>query len=690
MLKRVGRLDKIEELGIVHLQKHAGDFSCKARLVLVDERVESLTDHVLLLLRVGLGKSLVVEWLAHTHAHAPHGSGLHLSAHHLRGHLSLVAHLAVELDGSGSTTARTSLSHRTGPPRHHLSLHPAATLHDHAGVLGRHGTTSRRSLAGEAAGLHGSTTAHGATSKGLAHGLLLHAVRLRHGRVTVAAGSTTASSHGTTGRKGRPGKGEGTSALPTRAELGLALLSIHVVHVGHRHALNAGREAHTARGIRLSEVSTAQVLALVKRHDDGLGTKNFAVELGDGASRLLGRAKAHKAKSLGWSPWNGIIAHDLGAGDRAKWSKRLLEEVVGDGVIEVFDKEVHAAVLGHVGRLQGVDAALNLTHALRFLLATANVELKRGARGGGILKGLVVQIIEGLFGRLVILVVDETKAPRLAFLVLLDEDAAEGTERLEESLELSLVPGSGELLGVEVGPLGLARAILVTKERRHAHLEVLNDTAVDVFDGVVSRLGRLVVHIAVSLGHSVGTSGNLAGKNVAKHGKGVKELLVVNGGVEVLDENVAHAGLAKTGITLRPHDTAGLATNVREVHSVESALGVLHVVKVDVSITKAAAGDGIAANTDRGHGANAVEHLEEDTFGDLILQVAHVKRCRLKCRGRSGRATRRCCGSGGCGSSSGRRRRGRGSGGGGGCRCSGGGSGLRRRGIRWGCGAHTW
>lgn len=49
--------------------------------------------------------------------------------------------------------------------------------------------------------------------------------------------------------------------------------------------------------------------------------------------------------------------------------------------------------------------------------------------------------------------------------------------------------------------------------------------------------------------------------------------LVVDGFIEVLDEDVAHPGAAEGRVTLGPHDAARLVLYGREVHRVQGTLG---------------------------------------------------------------------------------------------------------------------
>ena len=58
---------------------------------------------------------------------------------------------------------------------------------------------------------------------------------------------------------------------------------------------------------------------------------------------------------------------------------------------------------------------------------------------------------------------------------------------------------------------------------------------------------------------------------------------------------------------LAPHDSAGLALDIGEVHGVESALSVGDLVVVDVGIPKGATGDAIPADADGSYGSDGMQ-----------------------------------------------------------------------------------
>jgi hypothetical protein len=63
------------------------------------------------------------------------------------------------------------------------------------------------------------------------------------------------------------------------------------------------------------------------------------------------------------------------------------------------------------------------------------------------------------------------------------------------------------------------------------------------------------VNKSVTLGHTKFICSDFARQDIAEGTEGVMECLVVDSGVEVLDEDVARAGFAERRVTLRPHDT---------------------------------------------------------------------------------------------------------------------------------------
>jgi hypothetical protein len=184
------------------------------------------------------------------------------------------------------------------------------------------------------------------------------------------------------------------------------------------------------------------------------------------------------------------------------------------------------------------------------------------------------------------------------------------------------------------------------------NLLLVEKHAVNVLDGLGSSLIGLVVNETVSLGVTVLILSDLAAQDVTKGSKGVVKSLVVDSDIEVLDEDVALASLAKGRVTLGPHDTAGAALDDGVIKVLKSLLTVSSSVVVDVGIAERATGDGITADTDRSDGTNLREELEQHSLSDGGVKLADVERSRVlgvrssRGGGRSGSIVRGGSGSG--------------------------------------------
>ena len=106
----------------------------------------------------------------------------------------------------------------------------------------------------------------------------------------------------------------------------------------------------------------------------------------------------------------------------------------------------------------------------------------------------------------------------------------------------------------------------------HSHFLPIEQHAMDLLDRSVGRFLCLKVHKPVAFGLAHLILGHLAWKNVPKGTEGVKEHPVVNGLVQVLDEDVAHPRATEGGVTLRPHDSALAVPDDVKVHRVKSTL----------------------------------------------------------------------------------------------------------------------
>ncbi|KAH0492671.1 hypothetical protein TgHK011_007615 [Trichoderma gracile] len=89
------------------------------------------------------------------------------------------------------------------------------------------------------------------------------------------------------------------------------------------------------------------------------------------------------------------------------------------------------------------------------------------------------------------------------------------------------------------------------------------------------------------------------------------------------------AGLAQSGVTLRPHDAAGTALDEGVVELLEGLLAIRSGVVVHIGVAQRAAGDGVTADTDGSHSTNLGEELEEHGLGDGGVKLSDVERGRV-------------------------------------------------------------
>lgn len=327
----------------------------------------------------------------------------------------------------------------------------------------------------------------------------------------------------------------------------------------------------------------------------------------------------------------GGVTHHLGGGDGTVRTEQLTQLLVVNIVREVLDVEVDTLVFGGLLQTGSFILSTQVLLTLVLLLSTTNVQPLA-------LNLLVVHVLRGGLRTFVGGVVDETETTALAILVTAQSGRGDFTELLEEGTELLVGDLGVNVLDVDVGEVGLhllelALAVLLGDVVADENLLVVQKHTVDVLDGVVGSLGSFVVDETVALGVGKLILGNLAAKNVTKGGKGVVESLVIDGAVEVLDEDVALASLAQSGVTLRPHDTAGLALDQGVVQVLEGTLTIGGVVVVDVGISERATGNGVTADTDGSDLANRGEKLVEHGLGHGGVEFTNVERSRVRLAG---------------------------------------------------------
>ena len=295
-------LQHVNQIRVINLEQHASNFTRQIWVHAVDQRVQPLSQHLLLFLQRGSGQHGSGQWLLALDHHSllwRRGSGVgdHLSHNLLRWVscgwrvlealcLSRASHLV-----DGCLDTRT---------HHHLLRHRL----DRAGLCGQRARSWTRSA------LHSGCHSQ-LGSSGTRHALL-----------------------------GSP-SGLGTHLGGCEVSLGLrhgghvvALLELHVAHGWHTHT------SHALDVLRC-QVSLTILLALSKGHIQRLGDNVSAVHLCDGLGSLLGRREADEAEALASAL---LAAHDLGAGDGAERCKFLTQHLVVNGIVKILNVQVNSLV----------------------------------------------------------------------------------------------------------------------------------------------------------------------------------------------------------------------------------------------------------------------------------------------------------------------------------------------------------
>mmetsp|Transcript_56594 Transcript_56594/g.85576 ORF Transcript_56594/g.85576 Transcript_56594/m.85576 type:complete len:324 (+) Transcript_56594:130-1101(+) len=298
-------LNQMKELRVLHLQKHASDLACQLGLVVQDQRVKVLTNHVLLCLGIGRCQSFgQIGGVRHILSGGSNALGLTLrSISHLVGVFNILLLSSTLLSlGSASIGLSSGLV---------LALNATAVLVDGAGDLVVGATSTLLLVDGHTHVVVG----HGVASGGHVQGSTGHHV-------------------------GHHGEGL------TR---GHTATGVHVHRVSHGGSLHGvartavGRAVVSTRAVSGGEVLLTKFLALVHGNEKGLGTNHLTVHLSDGSGSLLSGRVAHKGKSLADT---GSLTHDAGRSDSSERSEKLKERLVSDGLIQVLDVQVHSLELG--------------------------------------------------------------------------------------------------------------------------------------------------------------------------------------------------------------------------------------------------------------------------------------------------------------------------------------------------------
>ncbi|CAF3461033.1 unnamed protein product [Fusarium graminearum] len=473
--------------------------------------------------------------------------------------------------------------------------------------------------------------------------------------VAVAARSTSATlavvvrgeaGHVTShGRHARHTLRTTTAALRSATAAKSSLLSLHSSHELRSAGLAVSRRElarHTVHvgGHLLGNTTTSTLLRVGELSRTALGHSHATLGEGNATTTLR-----HEAGLLARSEVDRglhVLLGHTGVGDSLLHTdlvasldtslKLALADILALGQSDVQRLAVEHALVNTlvlVGLLQAGSfiRLAELLLALVLLLGSANVEVLA-------VEILVVKLVNSLGGTLVGGEVDKAEATALALLVTSQRGRSDIAVLLEELAEIILGNVSGNVLDVDVGEVGLhllklALAVLLGNVVADVNLLLVEKHTVNVLDGLGSGLISLIVNETIALGGTSLVLGNLAAQDVTESSKGVVESLVVDGNIEVLDENVTLASLAKGRITLGPHDTAGAALDDGVVELLKSLLAIRSGIVVDVGIAERATGDGITADTNGSNSTNLGEKLEQHSLGDGGVKLANVEGSRV-------------------------------------------------------------
>mmetsp|Transcript_42397 Transcript_42397/g.76000 ORF Transcript_42397/g.76000 Transcript_42397/m.76000 type:complete len:212 (-) Transcript_42397:116-751(-) len=164
-------------------------------------------------------------------------------------------------------------------------------------------------------------------------------------------------------------------------------------------------------------------------------------------------------------------------------------------------------------------------------------------------------------------------------------------------------------LQVGEGRLVVLNAFCPWDERLYIHDLAGQLHPIHFFNGLFGSIPRLKVHKPIALGFgSFLVHLHLARENVAKLGEGIVQRRVVNGLVQVFDDDVSFALLSDVGVLLAPHDADGFSMDRMVVEGLTCPLSIGCLNKIDISIAQGHPTHCIPANPDGKDGP----HLFED------------------------------------------------------------------------------
>jgi hypothetical protein len=159
------------------------------------------------------------------------------------------------------------------------------------------------------------------------------------------------------------------------------------------------------------QLSTPHVPPLGKGYINWLPGNNLSIHLVHGPSGILGRREANESEST--ADPRILIPHDTRTGNGTHARELIPEHIVGNGIVQILDVQVHALEFGNAIHLLALVLGPQLAFALGLLLRASHVQGLLDFFTGILIDDgefLVVHFLNGCRGGLVGGKVDESKA----------------------------------------------------------------------------------------------------------------------------------------------------------------------------------------------------------------------------------------------------------------------------------------
>ena len=111
---------------------------------------------------------------------------------------------------------------------------------------------------------------------------------------------------------------------------------------------------------------------------------------------------------------------------------------------------------------------------------------------------------------------------------------------------------------------------------------------------------------------------DFAAQYVSKGRERIVHGFVVNGFVQVLDEDIANSGATEAGIALAPHNSDGFALQDVEIHGIKGSFSVGRLLEIHVSVSQRHPGDHVPADSNGEDGSGRGELFKKHGLGDIF------------------------------------------------------------------------